>query len=238
MVSLSMVSAKILAQFNDGTHYLFQFRGTGNINKTNDGSSFLFNNGFRFSINRDKLELNTNGGWIYGEDAVSKTNNDFSFLADLNYLKDQQKLYYWALTTYEKSLSLKINDRFQIGGGLGFTASNTETFNLIISDGLLYENTKNMEPDTYGRETYEVLRNSFRIKFRISIKDRLILEGNNFLQNALEDRHDYIVKSATSASVKLNKWLSLTTTLLYNRLNLTGTENLMMNYGLSIEKYF
>jgi len=36
----------------------------------------------------------------------------------------------------------------------------------------------------------------------------------------------------------MNKWLSLTTALNYNRVSRTDRENLLLSYGLSFQKFF
>lgn len=229
---------KAFSQFNDTINYKLYYSGTGTINSTNEGTSYILNNTLQFNIRKKNVEVNTSGNWIYGEDVIKKTNNDFNANVDFNLFKGLQKFYYWGLAGYEKSFSLKIIDRFQVGAGVGYNLFDTETFKLILSDGLLYERSNLKEMDKYGRSQYETVRNSFRIKFRLSIRDLMILEGSDFLQNSLADKHDYIIRSNTSLSFKIKKWLSLTTSVTYNRLNLTGTENLIFNYGLSMEKYF
>jgi hypothetical protein len=232
-------SLTAIGQFNDSTNYYVNFAGTGNINKTNDGTSYLMNNVLRFNIRKNNIEVNTTNSYIYGESNDNvKTNSDFFSIADVNFLKNKQKLYFWGLANYERSLSLKIDGRFQGGAGLGYNLIDRPGFKFLVTDGLLYESTRLREIDKYGRIRYETLRNSFRIKFRLNVKDLMILDGSDFLQNSLSDKNDYIIKSNTTLSFRLRKWLSLTTSANYNRLNLTGTENLLITYGLSMEKYF
>jgi hypothetical protein len=176
--------------------------------------------------------------WIYGADPANLTNNDFSSLIDVDLFKRRHKLYYWGLAGYEKSYSLGITDRLQVGGGVGYNFLKSETSSLVVSDGLLYETTRLAKPDEVKGDHYQTVRNSLRLKFRVAIKDFLVIDGVNFLQNALGDKNDYIIKSTTSASFKVYKWISLTTGFTYNRINLTSSENLFFNYGLMMEKYF
>jgi hypothetical protein len=82
------------------------------------------------------------------------------------------------------------------------------------------------------------MRNSFRVKFRFAIKDLFIIDGVDFLQNSLSDKSDYNIRSNTTLSFKIKKWLSVTTAVTYNKLNLTGSENFLFSYGVSMEKYF
>lgn len=225
-------------QFNDSTFYYINFTGTGNINKTNDGKTYLLNNSLRFNVLVNKFELNTTNNYIYGANPTSKTNNDYLSVLDISYLKSKKGLYYWALATYEKSYSLKIDNRLQVGGGLGYGLVHNPLLSISVSNGLLYEASRLRQEDKYGRLSYETLRNSFRLKFKLNIKDKLTIENIDFLQNSLSDQHDYIIKSNTRLAFKMYKWLSLTTTLDYNRLNLTGQENILLSYGLTMEKYF
>ncbi len=63
------------------------------------------------------------------------------------------------------------------------------------------------------------------------------LDATGFLQQSFTDAEDYIIKTNSSLSVKLNKWLSLVTNVTYNKLNRTRKENLLLNFGLTVEKY-
>jgi hypothetical protein len=87
-------------------------------------------------------------------------------------------------------------------------------------------------------DVYNTYRNSFRVVFKWTIHNILVLNGSNFVQNSLSNGKDYILKSNLGLSVKLKKWLSLTTAFTYNKFSRTGRENLLFNYGLTIEKYF
>ena len=230
-------SLKAFTQVPDSVYY-FNFAGTGSINKTNSGTASIFNNGVKFNIIRKNFTINTLNSWIFGENESVKTNNDFLSVVDVDMLKSRRRIYYWALAGYERSYSLNINDRFQIGGGLGLNIFSDKKAKLIISDGPLYETSHLAKPDQRGRNSYETVRNSFRIKFRFVIKELLVIDGVDFLQNSLSDKNDYNIRSNTSFSFKIKKWLSFTTAVSYNRLNLTGNENFLFNYGLSVEKYF
>ncbi|MBB5394566.1 DUF481 domain-containing protein [Mucilaginibacter sp. AK015] len=88
------------------------------------------------------------------------------------------------------------------------------------------------------RDVYQTYRNSLRLQFRFNISDRVVIDGSNFLQNSMQQQSDYIIRSTTSLSFKLQKWLSLTTSLNYNRLNRTNSENLLFTYGVTAEKWF
>lgn len=220
----------------DTTVYLIGFSGTGNINKTSLGTSYVFNNSLRFSVERPFLTFNASSNWIYGENTQRKTNNDFLNVVDVDLYKNTRKLYYWALGNYERSFSLKIKNRIQTGAGIGYNLLKKEKAQITLSDGILYESTALKEMDKYGRLNYETVRNSFRLKYRFQIGELIIFEGVNFLQNAFNDSQDYILRTNNQVNFKLTSWLGLNTSFTYNKLNLTNNENLLFTYGLFIEK--
>lgn len=82
------------AQFNDTVNYYINFASTGNINKTNDGTSYLLNNNFRYSISKKSISLNTTNSWMYGKQLGNLTNNDFFSGLDFNLYKTQYNFYY------------------------------------------------------------------------------------------------------------------------------------------------
>lgn len=234
-----MIGGAVLAQFNDTVNYHLRAAATGNLNHTNTGSTSIFNNSFGFDINKKRFSLNSSAGYIYGKNPTQKTNDDFLGVMNFDYLYSVQKLYYWGLAAYEKSYSLKINDRFQTGGGVGYTFLRKPEALLVVSNGLLFETTDLKQMDQYGRKSYQTLRNSFRVKFRFSIKgDLVIFEGTEFVQNSFNEGQDYILKLNNNVSVKIYKWLSLTAAFNYNRMNAIGTENLFLSYGLAFDRYF
>ncbi|WP_188133799.1 hypothetical protein [Chitinophaga sp. CF418] len=70
------------------------------------------------------------------------------------------------------------------------------------------------------------------------IHDFIIADGTHFLQNSLSHGSDYNIRSTSDLSILLRKWLSITATMTYNKLNRTARENLLFNYGRTVEKYF
>jgi len=237
VVILSADLLDLQAQFTDSTTKYISFGSTGVINKTNEGSSYVLNNNLRFNIRRKDVSLNAGAGWIYGEQNGTRTNNDFTSSLDFNLFKTGSHFYYWGLATYEKSQSLKINDRAQVGLGLAYNVLERKEIFLNISEGVLFEKSDIFLNDT-TRERNTILRNSFRLRYRWTIKNRIVLDGTHFVQNSLADFNDYILKSTNSLSFKLNKWLNFTTALTYNKVNKTNRENLLVTFGLTVEKYF
>ena len=225
------------AQFNDSVSHYVSYASTGTINKTNDGNSYVFSNIVRFNISKKDVAVNTTNSYIYGQQRGSLTNNDFSSALDFNLFKTLPHFYYWGLANYDKSYSLKINNRTQtgLGGAYRFIDKKNATFN--VSDGILFEYGDLSTSDT-TRKVYRIFRNSLRIRFRWVIRDIIILDGNNFLQSSLSDKNDYNIRSVTSLSFKLVKWLNFTTAANYNRLNATGRQTLLITFGLTTDKYF
>lgn len=224
-------------QFTDSTTRYINFGSTGIINKTNDGDSYVLNNSLRFNVRRKDVSLNAGAGWVYGQQNGNLTNNDFTSSLDFNLFKTFPGFYYWGLATYEKSRSLKINDRSQAGFGVAYNVVENEKIFFNVSEGVLLERSDVFINDTI-REVKTIARNSFRLRYRWNIKKLITLEGTQFLQNAFGNSDDYIIKSVNSLNLKLTSWLNFTTALTYNRVNQTQRENLLLTFGISMEKYF
>ena len=237
VATLLMLGCCVRAQFNDSTHYYIKYATTGIINKTDDARSYVLNNALAFQVNRKDLTLYSNTAWIYGRQESSLTNNDFSTTLNADYLRNVQRLYYWALTSFTSSYSLKINYQFQAGAGVGYNIIKQENAELEVSDGFLYE-TSNLRLANDIRDIYQTVRNSFRLKYRWDINKLVVWEGMHFWQPSLLRIDDYIIRSTSSLSVKLRAWLNLTAALTYNKINRTRRENLLVNFGLTAEKYF
>jgi hypothetical protein len=236
-----MLTASVcFGQFNDTVNYYVNYTSTGLVNKTNDGRSYVLNNNLRFSISKKRVSMNFSSLWIYGKQNMNRSNNDIVSAMDFNVYEKRHpaRFYVWGLASYESSFSLKINSRLQTGLGIGYNIIDRQNAVFIVSNGVLYEKSDLYKTPEGFNNDYETFRNSFRIKFRWVIKSRITVDGSDFLQHALDDRHDYIVKSNTNVSIKLLRWLSFTTSLTYNKISQTNRENLLLNYGLTIEKYF
>jgi hypothetical protein len=233
-IFLSLVS---FAQFNDSTHHHFSFASSGTINKTQETSSYVLTNAGGYEVNKKRIGFNAGASWIYGQQDRKLSNNDVSFSSNLDYLKDVQKLYYWALLNFDESYSLKINYRVQSGIGVGYTFVNNSALNLVVSDGFLYE-TSDLTDPVLGKDVYQTIRNSFRVKYKWSFKNTVILQGTDFIQPSLLSLKDYILKFNNQLSVKLNKWLSINAAMAYNKISRTNRENLLITYGIAVDKYF
>ncbi len=225
------------AQFSDSTHYHTAFLSSGSINKTNDGTAYLLNNALKFNVKKKDVSLNFTNNWIYGKQNGDVSNNDFSTALDFNLYKTFPHFFYWGLANYNTSYSLKINNQLLAGAGIAYNFFDSPNTYLNISNGILYDKS-DLTLANDIRDEYQTYRNSLRLQFRFNIRDRVIIDGSNFLQNSLQSQSDYIIRSTTNLSFKLQKWLSLTTSLNYNRVNRTNSENLLFTYGLTVEKWF
>jgi hypothetical protein len=225
------------AQFSDSVHYFVAYSATGIINTTQTGKSYVFNNLLRANVNKNDVSFNSGYSWIYGKQNAVRSNNDFNVTADIGYRKDSSRFEYWALANYDKSLSLLINHRLQYGGGLSYDIIKSNNNRLNVSNGILYENS-NLRLDNNVMDIYQTWRNSLRLKYYFHIRDIIALEGVHFLQNSFSMKTDFIVKSYSSLTLKIYRWVNFTTALTYNKLNRLKRENLLLTVGLSFEKYF
>jgi hypothetical protein len=224
-------------QVNDSGYFHTRFTATGSFNRTRDGKTWLTNNAISLNSKKNNYVFNFNAAWIYSNFNRELTNNDFNATFDVNRYRKDRRFYLWGLAAFDKSYSLKIINRFQAGAGAACNILMTESVKLNISDGVLYENSDLYLNDSV-RETYNTFRNSLRLYYRFNIKGLFIIEGQHFYQNSLRAATDYIIKSSSTLSIPLKKWISVTASLLYNKINRTHRENLLLGYGITIEKYF
>jgi hypothetical protein len=226
-----------VAQYSDSTTYYFNYAFTGSINKTQDGSSNLLDNGVRVGVKKKTISMNFNNKFVYGKQNGLLSNKDFSSSFDVNLYKTFPHFYYWALATYNSSYSLKINNQWMSGVGIAYSIFDRPNAYVNLSDGVLVDHT-DLDLSNGITDKYETLRNSFRINYKFILLKNLVLNGSNFLQNSFSSRSDYIIKTTNSLNFKINKWLNLTTQLDYNKINRNKRDNLLLTYGLSFERYF
>lgn len=236
-VILALSASYCSAQLNDSVTHHLKFTPTGIINKTNTGKSYLLSNQLNYNTIKKNIALNTAALWVYGANKDALTNNDLSLHADLDFFKHQKKLYYWTLVNFDKAYSLKINHRLQAGAGASYNFIDSPYLRINVSDGFLYEQGDIIDGST-EHKTYSTPRNSFRLLYRWTIKDRVSITGIHFYQPSLASIDDYVIQSTNNVSVKLNRWLSFTSSLIYNKVTTTKRETLLVTYGLSLEKYF
>jgi hypothetical protein len=241
-VCLSFVLSVILikplsAQFNDSTNHHIGYLASGTLNNANGKRFIILNNILKFSIRKKDLVLNSSNSWIYGRQEKNLINNDFSSALDFNVYKTWQHFNYWGLGTYDRSYSLKIRNRFQLGIGVAYNIVEKEHFIFNVSDGIIYEQSNLIINDSTNRYN-QTLRNSFRIKYKLTWAGKFTLDGTHFLQNSLSAKTDYIINSNSSLFISIRKGINITGSVIYNRLNFTNRENLLTTFGISMERYF
>jgi hypothetical protein len=225
------------AQYSDSLQYYTGYTSTGTFNKTNENNSYLIHNILKLGTRKKDISLNSNSKWLYGKQNDDLTNNDVSSTWDVNLYKTFPHFYYWGLFNYNSTYSLKVNNQVQAGAGVAYNIVDRKSLLINLSDGILYDYSDINTDDTTS-QIYDMSRNSFRLQIKWNIKDKLVFNGTGFLQNSLQDENDYIIKSDLSLSVKLKKWLSLTSSYSFNKMSKTNTENSFLTYGIMIEKYF
>lgn len=243
MRSLSIVlfllvcSFFVQAQFTDSTTHYVRFSAAGNLNRSSNATSYLLVNDARFSTRTKRFTFNTAANWLYGEQGAQLTNNDFTTTSDFNWYRDSSNLYYWTLANYTTSFSLKIKNQLQTGLGAAYNIANTANAWLNLSDGILYESSS-LNTNNPANDQYHTFRNSLRLSYKFIIHKTVTFNGSNFLQQALGHADDYILRTNNSFGIKLNNWVSISTTISYNQFRRTGAENLLFTYGLVAEKFF
>jgi hypothetical protein len=232
---LAFVSSK--AQYSDSVKYYAGYTSAGTFNNTNKSSYYLLNNQLKFGARKKILSLNSSTKWLFGRQEGELTNNDIVSSLDANLHKTFPHFYYWALLNYNQSYSLRVNNQAQAGVGVAYNIVDTKQLIVNLSDGILYDYSDLNTTDS-TREIYGTPRNSFRFQVKWNFKNKIVFNGNSFLQNSLTDGNDYIVKTDLNLSVKIRKWLSITSSFIYNQITRTRSENLFISYGLTLEKYF
>ncbi len=236
LFSFLLICLHGFSQFNDSTHHRFRYLGTGSLNKTDAAKAYLLSNSVMYDESKPSHVFSANANWIYGQQNKLLTNNDFFSGFTFDFRKAPHKIFYWATANYQTSYSLQINYKVQAGAGVGYIILDDATKSLNISDGFLYEaNNLKGEPDN---DVYSTLRNSFRLKYKFVINKDLTFNGVNFFQPSMLSINDYILNLNNNLSYRVKQWLNLTAGLNYNRLNRTNKENLLLTFGVIIDRYY
>jgi hypothetical protein len=232
-----LVALQGYGQFTDSARHFIGYTGTGIINSTETNRSHLFRNSLQAGMNRGNLSANGVFSWIYGRQNKVRTNNDFENAVDVDYRIDSSRFKVWVLGTYDKSFSLKINKRLQAGSGLSYDIFRKNGNRLNVSDGILYESSDLILADNTN-DVYKTWRNSFRLKYIFHIGSLFEITGTHFLQNSLEDKQDYNIRSQSGLGVKVFSWASITTAVTYNKINRLRRENFLLTFGVNVRRYF
>ncbi len=229
----------VYAQFNDSVHHQLGVNFAGNLNRSPTATTYLLNNGFKYSLNKKKTQLNFNNAWVYGENSGKLTNNDYNASLDFNVFRDNKARFnYWGLAGYTTSYSLKIQNQLQTGLGAAYKIIDKDGVAMLrISNGILYEGNSILVSDSI-KQNYSTFRNSLRLQLRLYYKKIITFESTGFWQPSLQYKNDYIVNSQMALNVRLLQWLSLSTRYSYNRISRTDRQNMLFTYGVVIDHYF
>ena len=66
LISILVCGIKTFAQYNDSTHYHTSFSSTGNINRTQDGNSYLIANALNLGVHKKDIEFSLASNYVYG----------------------------------------------------------------------------------------------------------------------------------------------------------------------------
>lgn len=239
MLILWLISPAAFAQFTDSTHYHATLSATGSVNHTQDGNTYLFTNAADLAMKKKDYSFNLAGNYVYGKSGNALTNRDYLTVLTGNLFKYApfEHSFYWGLVSYNSSFSLKINNQTQAGAGFAYSLIDTKNAYINFSDGVVYDQSDLVAHDSIPF-SYHTYRNSFRLMLHFNIKDIFVFDSGSFLQNSFRQSGDYIIRTNTSLTLKIKKWIGLTTALAYSKQNNTGSENLLFTYGLTIDKYF
>lgn len=210
---------------------------TGSYNKAINVTTYLFTNDLDLGLKKKSISLSFDNTWVYGRSGGNLTNNDYSSTLQFNLYKSLPHFFYWGLANYNTSHSLKINNQVLAGAGAAYSILDHKKLFLNLSDGLIFDHSNLVLPDS-SHLNYQTVRNSFRVMFKFVIKDIFSIDGSDFLQNSFIRSSDYIIKSTTNVSLKLNKWINLTASLQYNNEKRTQSSNLTFTYGLKFDRFF
>jgi hypothetical protein len=224
-------------QFSDSVHHMINISLSGNFNRTNDGVTYLLNNGLKYSLRKKTFVMNSTSAWVYGNTPEKLTNNDFISTLDFNFYKTFPHFYYWGLVNFTSSYSLKIKEQLQTGLGAAYKIIDKESMVFSISDGILFERSNIIQEDQTELQ-YQTFRNSFRLLLYLKYKELLTFNGTGFYQPSLTYGGDFIVTANASLNIRVWKWLSFSTAVTYNNVSRTQSENVQFTYGLVAERFF
>ncbi|GAA4458438.1 hypothetical protein GCM10023189_30700 [Nibrella saemangeumensis] len=154
-----------------------------------------------------QFKLSTTPSFVYGrQNAVL---NEREFFADFRTtFRHEERLYYLAFGSAERSNLRKILLRYTIAGGLGYKLINRKRAYLSLTNVILWENT-----DFQERSDVDVWRNSARLFGQYTFgQDRWTLSHTIFYQPAL-GQPNLRWNGSVTLQVKVTNALSLRSTL-------------------------
>ena len=210
---------------------------SGNFNRIAEGTTYLFNNHFKYGYKTKDILFDGSAKWIYGANPEKLTSNDFNASLDCNLYKTFPHFYYWGLANFTSSYSLRIRQQWQTGLGVVYRFIDKESMVLSVSDGILFEHSDIINEEGVNI-VYQTFRNSLRLQYHVNHKDKIQVKFTGFYQPSLQYANDYNISVVSSLEIKLWKWLRANAAFNYNQISRTERENVLITYGLVAEKFF
>lgn len=192
----------------DSVTYRIKLTADGTANSGNVNRILLQLTGaLEYELSR-QFKLSTNPSFIYGRQ--NGMLNEREWFGDLRTtFKYDNRLYYLAFGSMERSNLRQIALRFTAAGGAGYKLINKASAYLSITDVLLYENTNFIELNDI-----KVLRNSARIygEYFMGKDKRWSISHTAFYQPALNQKGNVRWNASLSVQVRVTSAVSLRTT--------------------------
>ncbi len=223
---------KELADTNSPYRYRLTADGTatrGNVNR------FLLQltGAFDFAASK-RFKLSSTPSFVYGRQNFLL--NEREWFGDFRTTyRHEERVYYLAFGSFERSNLRKILSRWIVAAGAGVKIVNRPKAYLSLTNVLLHENTDYLELNDIS-----VWRNSARLFGTYTLNDHLTISHSTFWQPALNKRGNVRWSGSVSVQIKMTNALSLRSTLAnsYESVVVPGRvrDDLRWTMGLIYEK--
>lgn len=85
------------AQYSDTISHFIDLSTSGSINRANDGTTYLLNNGLKLNVRKEDFSMDFNNAWLYGKQNGYMTNNDYTTIVNFDLFRTFPHLFYWGL---------------------------------------------------------------------------------------------------------------------------------------------
>ncbi len=154
-----------------------------------------------------RFKLSSNPSFVYGRQNFLL--NEREWFGDFRTTyRHEERVYYLAFGSLERSNLRKILSRWIVAAGAGVKIVNKSNAYLSLTDVLLHENTDYLELNDIS-----VWRNSARLYGEYTINERFTISHTTFWQPALNQRNNVRWNGSVSLQLKMTNALNLRTTL-------------------------
>lgn len=161
---------------------------------------------FDVSLSR-RFKLSSNPSFVYGRQNFIL--NEREWFADFRTTyRHEERIYYLAFGSVERSNLRKILGRWTVAGGVGWKIIDQQKAYLSLTNVLLHERTDFLELNDIN-----VIRNSARLFGEYTINNYLTLTHTTFWQPALNQRGNRRWNGSLSLQVKLTNALNIRSTI-------------------------